>query len=456
MFRLTGDMMNIEFCERHKMLVDGDFVLAAVSGGKDSVFLLYALKELADTGRIRLACAHFDHSLRGEESDRDRHFVEKLCAELGIVCYTEKGDVAAFAVENKNGIEEAARTLRYAFLERIAEETGATKIATAHTADDNAETLLLNLIRGSGLSGLCAIPPVRGKIIRPMLEISTQEIIEYLNKGNIPYMEDSTNAEDDYMRNRLRHAVIPRLREINSSFDSNAARCIENIRADEEYLNAIAEDFLSCFETGNSLPARELAKLSAPIAARVIKKKAGGKLSRVHIEAVLQIAGGDNPHAIADLPGLRVRREFDRLVFGGESENTFSEAVLKIGEILLLPEAGLQIESENLQYFEGINNSDNPFFFQRDSICGNIVVRPKKEGDEIRIAGRRCTKTLKKLFSEARLSVNRRQIIPVIADECGPVAVYGFGIAQRCLPTREGEIICVRISETNISGRETE
>ena len=207
--------MTIDFCEKYDMLPKSGIVLCAVSGGKDSMCLLEMLRGLAPVYGFELCCAHFNHKLRGKESDRDSAFVEAYCKERDIPCYVGSDDVSAYAEENGLGIEEAARTLRYAFLEKTADEIGALCIATAHTAPDNAETLLLNLVRGSGLKGLCGIPPVRGKIIRPLLQTTGEEVLKYLEEKGIPHVEDSTNETDDYTRNRLRHRVVPELRSLN-------------------------------------------------------------------------------------------------------------------------------------------------------------------------------------------------------------------------------------------------
>lgn len=438
-------MMIIDFCEKYDMLPRGALVLCAVSGGKDSMYLLSTLMELRSEMGFKIACAHFDHRLRGAESDRDRRFVEGFCAEKGLSCYVGGADVAAYAAELKLGIEEAARKLRYEFLEKTAEEIGASRIATAHTADDNAETLLLNLSRGSGLKGLCGIPPVRGLIVRPLLETGTDEILAYLKKYGIPHVEDSTNAGDDYARNRLRHRVLPRLREQNPAFERNLIRCVSLLREDEDFLSALAEDFIKENYSESSLPAEKLVALKKPVSTRVLKSIAKGELSMTHIEAILKISASDAPHAAADVPGLRVRREYDRLVFGGEESKGFSPAAIKMGETLYLAEAGLKISSEFIENCKEIHNSDNTFFFENDSICGNIVVTARKEGDKIRLLGRNCTKTLKKLFSETGLNGMGKALVPVLRDDKGPVAVYGFGIAHRCAGKPGDDVICVTL-----------
>ena len=187
-------------------------MLCAVSGGVDSMYLLHRMAELGAQRGFAVGCAHFNHGLRGAESDRDEAFVRAQCEKLGVPFYAGRGDVASV---RGMGTEAAARELRYAFLTHCADEHGYDWIATAHTADDNAETLLLNLARGCGLRGLTGIPPQRGKLLRPMLDTTRAQAEAYLTARAIPHVEDSTNAADTYARNRVRHHAVPALESVN-------------------------------------------------------------------------------------------------------------------------------------------------------------------------------------------------------------------------------------------------
>jgi len=437
--------MNSDFCEKYAMLPRDGIVLCAVSGGKDSMYLLENLRELAPACGFELRCAHFDHRLRGEESRRDRDFVVDWCRKRGIPCYVGSADVSRAALESGLGIEEAARKLRYEFLERTADEIGAVRIATAHTADDNAETVLMNLARGSGLKGLCGIPPVRGRIIRPMLRVTSAEVTAYLEEKGIPHVEDSTNAGDEYARNRIRHRVVPELRALNGSFDTVLTRGTELLREDEDYLSSLADGFIEEKRRGNSLPAAELAALPGPVSSRVLRKMIPGELSSAHIEALTALASGGDSHACAFVPGMRVIREYDRLVFGAAVPKRIEKRALDLCGITEIPEAGLEISCLFIEKCQEINNSLNIFFFQSDSICGNITIMSRPDGEKIRLAGRKCTKSLKKLFSEAKLNGEGRDLVPVLCDEKGVIAVYGFGIAERCVPSAGDSVIRTEI-----------
>lgn len=438
--------MIIDFAVKHNMLPQGSTVLAAVSGGKDSMCLLHILKGLEKQLGFKLVCAHFDHCLRGEESKRDKSFVENYCAQANIHFVCGSADVAEYAREKGLGIEEAARILRYDFLERTADKLGAQRIATAHTAEDNAETLLMNLSRGCGLTGLCGIPPVRGKIVRPMLEMTTAEVIEYLENNGVPHVEDSSNQSDDYTRNRLRHRVIPELYRINPAFGESAARCISLLREDDEYLSTLAEDFLKDKMQGKSFLVQELVALPPPIFARVVRMASGTEISKAHVEAVQNLLTAKDPHAAADLPGIRVFRDYERLVFGQTETGEITPRTLLSGENLLIPEAGVQISRRKITKCIEIHNSVNTFCFKSGSICGNITVASRRSGENIRLAGRNCTKSLKKLFSEARLNGEGRGAVPVLYDELGAIAVSGLGIAERCIAQSGDDVDIVKIS----------
>ena len=431
--------------QKHSMLPEsGEKILCAVSGGADSVMLLHFLSRLEGT---QVVAAHFNHCLRGEESDRDELFVCSLCEKMGLKCVTARGDVAALAAESGRGTEDAARVLRYKFLRETAQKEGCTRIATAHNADDNGETVLLNITRGTGLKGLGGIPPVRGEIVRPLLQTTRAEIEEYLSEYSLEHIEDSSNAGDDYSRNRIRHRVTPVLREINPSFAENAARMTESLREDEEFLTGLAEAFIRENAEGKSLPVDKVMALHRSIRMRVFRLMHGGELSAVHCAAIENICLVRSVHAHADVPGMRVTREFDRLSFGCAGAESMPLLELVPGERLYIPECGVFIFCEFVEKCAEIHKSLNTFFFKSENICGRLYVGSRREGDKIRLEGRNCTKSLKKLFSEAKMSLNDRKLCPVIYDGEGVAAVCGFGTAQRCAAKKGDNCIIVKIEK---------
>jgi len=305
--------------------------------------------------------------------------------------------------------------------------------------------MLFNLSRGSGLKGLCGIPPVRGKIIRPMLQVTTAEVLRYLEEKGIPHVEDSTNLENEYTRNKIRHKVVPELRSLSTGFDENLIRAMTLLHEDEEFLTSLAQSFVDSNFADGTLSASKFAALPKSVSARVLQIIVPCGLSSVHIDAVRKIAVGADCHAYADVPGRRVVRDYDALIFGAKEASKITKRKVQIGGITEISEAGLEITCEFINNYKEIHNSFNIFFFKSDSICGNIFVESRLEGEKIRLMGRNCTKTLKKLFSEAKLNGENMGLIPVLYDEKGAIAVYGFGIADRCQPNVGERVIKIEI-----------
>lgn len=419
-----------------ELLPAGGLILCAVSGGADSMYLLCRLRALG----YPVAAAHYNHGLRGAEADRDEALVRVFCDSHDVPFIAGRGDVRSMAADRHMGLEEAAREARYAFLERAADECGAAVIATAHTADDNLETMLMHLARGTGLAGLCGIPPVRGRVVRPMLDVTRDEVTAYLHAHGIPHAEDSTNAEDLFARNRIRHTAVPALRAENPNAAAAAARAAALLREDEAYLSGLAAAFVRENETEHSLPAGALCALPRPVATRAVRIMAGRQLSAEHTEAILRAArdGG-----FADVPGLRAGRAADRLVFGVSETDSLPDRALFPGASVLLPEAGLAVICERMDVCPAlVHKSFNTFYFKCENICGNITVTARKPGDAFRPAGRGCTKTMKQLFSELGIPAWERGRVPVLRDEAGVLAVCGMPAAERaCAVPGDGNII---------------
>lgn len=443
-------MKTIEFIKENGLIKAGDRVLCAVSGGADSMCLLHLLHSNAAALGIAVCAASFDHRLRGESSRRDCEFVARWCAERGIDCVLGGEDVRQYAAQTCTGIEEAARACRYAFLEGSAEELGCGLIATAHNADDNAETMLLNLTRGSGLKGLCGIPPRRGIIIRPLLSTTRAQIEEYLRENGVTHVDDSTNESDDYTRNVLRHHVMPVLKGINPAFSEAAFRTARLLREDEEYLGGMAEEAYREHYKNGALPVAALRALPKPAAVRVLRLICGRGLSAVHAEAVYTLCEGTG-RSSADIPGMRVSRDAGVLYFGLEYD-ALKPRTLISGESFGLDECGLAVQTELIENCREVFKSFNIFDFKYDSICGKMSLTSRAEGDKIRLRYRGCTKSLKDLFSERKMSRRERDLTPVIRDEKGPVAVYGFGIAERCAAEPGDTVIRVKINKLNCTG----
>jgi len=454
----------LKFADEYEMLPASATIIVCVSGGADSMCLLKALMQISDERDLKLAVAHFNHNLRGAESDADETFVRKFCLSNDIAYHCGAGDVRLYAKQNGLSIEVAARDLRYAFFYELAKTIDAEQIATAHTADDNAETIIINLTRGAGGSGLSGIPPVRGKVIRPMLKMTRDEVIQFLAEHAVAFVEDSTNLTDVYTRNKIRHLVIPILREINPRFNEALMTTAKLMRADEEVLLQRADEFITKDKhahkmcniksdiedkqsgilknvgTGRSVNCAELLKLPFAVSSRVIRRLYGGNLAFRHVQACLALCQNKNPSAKLSLKAMTVYRAYDRIVFEPAScsgAQGFTPIFPTDGCSALISEAGLKISGATVTYNEesaNINKTFTSFLFKTIDIYGKITVRPRREGDKIRLTGQDGTKTLKKLFIERRIPAGKRASIPVIADDKGVLAVYGLGMGDRAVP----------------------
>jgi tRNA(Ile)-lysidine synthase len=405
-------------------------VLCGVSGGADSVFMLHVLKKLCERRKIKICAAHFEHGIRGDESMRDAAFVAEMCENLGIECMIGHGSVPEYATQNHIGLEEAARKLRYEFLEEAREKFSCDYIATAHNADDNAETMLFNLARGAGGKGLCGIPQIRGNIIRPILGITRDEIEEYLRLNNIPHVEDSTNASDDYSRNLIRHRVMPTLKEINPAFSSAVSRTAELLRRDEECLSKLAEAFIEKNYDGESVPAKDLYEFPDAIASRVIRQILEENVSFVHINAVLALARKSGL-GYADICGRRICADQGRIYFNVRRGVSISERPLVIGGATDIPEAEVKIKTCFDIFNRDVNDSLTTLQLKYENICHDLSCSGRKNGDKFAPADRGCTKTLKSLFLERKMTQAQRDKTVVIRDGESVAAVIGFGIDEK-------------------------
>lgn len=439
--------MNIDIIEKYNMLPKGTRLLCAVSGGADSMCLLKLMLSLRDELGISVCAAHFEHGIRGEESLRDANFVADWCKENNVELVLEQGKAESYAKAHSMGLEEAARELRYDFLARAAEKTECDKIATAHNADDNVETMLFNFARGTGSAGLCGIPPVRGNIIRPLLGCTRAEIENYLSENHIPHVEDSSNASDDYSRNIIRHKVIPVLREINPGLSAAAGRTAELLREDEAYLSQQAENFIRKNYDGESLSAEKLLNLPRPVSARVIRSLSEKKLSYRHVDDLLKLCRGEGL-GYADVPGQRIKREKGRIYFKDESRNEIQERVLLPDSETAIPELGLKIKTSigvKPEKTKEINDLFKTYLFKYENICGNIMLTGRKNGDSLRPVGRNCTKSLKKLFLEAGYTQRQRDMTPVLRDDGGVLAVCGLAVSQRVQAEKGDKVLRIEI-----------
>ena len=402
-----------EFSRRQGLIQPGDKIVCAVSGGADSMALLWAMYLLKEEWNLDISAAHFNHRLRGAESDRDEAFVREFCDGYGIPLHVGSGTI----VPGKKGLEAAARDARYAFLRTLPG-----KIATAHTADDNAETLLMHLVRGTGLKGLGGIMPQNGNVIRPMLSITRQEIEDFLAEYAVDHITDSSNNGDDFLRNRLRHHVMPLLKEENPKLSQNLSAMALRLRQDEEALSQQA-----AFEGAPQVEV--LRKMAPAVRARALEKflKDSGvrEPEAVHIRQAEALVFSENPSARANFPGgLIIGRKYDILIIASADN---SEIPYRI----------------SCSAAEEITNTTDSFTVVP---VGDVYIRARQTGDAVRLPG--GTKSLKKLFIDRKIPAAQRNCVPVICDDLGILAVGGIGVnldrAATELPATRIQLIPVK------------
>lgn len=421
----------LDMIRRYEMVQPGDRVICAVSGGADSVALLLAMYLLKEKLDICLEAAHFNHQLRGEESDRDETFVRQLCDRYDIALHVGSAEVKP----GKKGLEAAARDARYAFFATLEG-----KIATAHTADDNAETVLMHLVRGTGLKGLGGISPVRGNLIRPMLLVTREQVLAFLEEYHQNFVVDSSNETDAFLRNRLRHRVMPLLRQENPRLSENLSSMAMRLRYDEEVLRQTLDcsDGLDVQQVKTMHPALRSRAISEFLQQSGVREPDAAAISKT--EALLF---SDKPSAKAVFPGgITVCRRYEKLVSIRETL-PLEQIPLQCPGAVVLPQLGLRIICEDATSV--INDSSTFTVIPQ----GQIVVRARRSGDVMTLPG--GTKSLKKLLIDRKIPADSRDRIPVIADDNGILGVYGIGPSRiRCadhLPAMQIRIESIKQKE---------
>lgn len=415
----------LTFIRQQDMVRPGDTVICALSGGADSVALLWGLYLLREKLQIRLEAAHFNHNLRGEESDGDEAFVKELCARYDIPLHVGRGAV----VSGAKGLEASARDARYSFLLSLPG-----KIATAHTADDNAETVLMHMVRGTGLKGLGGITPVRDRLIRPMLGITRQEVEVFLEEYYIPHIHDSSNDTDAFLRNRLRHHVMPQLQRENPRFSQSLSAMALRLREDEALLQALTDGA----KTTDVAQLRQLQPgLRTRVLAALLDEWGVKEPSAEHIGLLENVVFSERPSASAAFPGgVTVGRNYDRLEKIATADR-FCVSLPCPGAVSL-PHLGLRVICKAGTVTE---QSDTTFCVAAE---GEIVIRSRREGDSIRLPG--GTKRLKKLFIDRKIPASKRDQIPVVADPSGVLGIWGIGVNLDRAPS-EGNCVLIRFEQ---------
>lgn len=429
------------YIRKHQMIQEGDRIVAGVSGGADSVCLLFALLEYRKQVDFALKVVHIEHGIRGKSSLEDAAFVEKLCMEQQVPFACFHLDIPRIAEKEKQTLEEAGRQMRYRIFEEVLEEWKGNKIAVAHNRNDQAETMLFQILRGSGLKGCAGIRPVRGKVIRPLLSTDRKQIEAWLKKKGISWREDETNQEEDYTRNSIRRQILPMMEErINAEAVAHLFALSEELQETESFLEKESRDaFEQCVTILQEEARIRLAifkQKEVLIRKRIIRmclKEIGCGLkdiTREHIAMILRLTESESGKSV-DLPGeWEARREFAELVIG------------RPGKTELLPEKELMINGvtpfgkgcfrTRLFPFENQQISQKTYtkWLDYDKIKGALVIRSRHAGDYLIVNRQGGKKKLKAYLTEEKIPVSQKDQIPLLCREEEVFWVIGHRIGE--------------------------
>ncbi|MBQ1222688.1 MAG: tRNA lysidine(34) synthetase TilS [Oscillospiraceae bacterium] len=419
----------LEWIGSLNLVSKGEKVLCAFSGGADSVAMTLILHENREALGIDVVAAHVNHMLRGAEADRDEEFCRCFCERHGIPFYPLRGDAAKLAAELGTGTEDAARTLRYSLLSGIS----ADRIAVAHNADDNLETVVMRLARGGGTRGLSGIPPVNGKVIRPIMVLSRSEVEEFCRLRSESWVTDSTNLSDDYTRNKIRHRVISELKELNPNVCGLVLENSLRMRAEDAYLDREAEELIAA-EGG--LTVRILEGADPVIAKRMIRiegDKKGVSLDGKTVEKLLALSLSGKSRFYYHVSGCRFVGEYGRLRF--EKSEEAEEFCFELSADRPVETARWRITMvPRGSEIKNVYRKFNIFSLNSDKIQGTLVVRSRRSGDMFSRNRGAGTKKLSRVFSDMKTEISLRNTLPLLADDGGVIYVPMIGANSRREP----------------------
>lgn len=425
---------------RYRLVQPGEGVLVAVSGGQDSLALLHALLRVAPSLRLRVCAAHVEHGIRGQASRMDAAFVRRLCGEWGVPFCMRAVDAPGQAAAQGENLEQTARELRYTALLEMMGQCGCDKVATAHHQDDQAETLLLRLLRGSGPQGLTGIQPARADgVIRPLLLADKVQIRAYCQAWRIPHREDATNADVRYARNYLRHRVLPLLCEINPAAPAAIARAAQALQVDADLLHTLEQQAYGDCVTGKRLDCAAVAALHPALRARVLAEYAGmlgvKELSEQRLRALEALVLLGRQGAVVQLHGLSLRREYGGILpdapHAVRRQRCYACAVpgetqTQEGTLTATPWALADCapgESPNVQYMDA------------DALPTLLTLRCRRTGDTIHPLGAPGHRSLKKYLIDKKIPAHQREELWILAKDGEVYWVIGQGISQKAALT---------------------
>ncbi len=430
----------LRLIERHNLIKRGDKLLLALSGGRDSVYALIFLKKFQAKLNIELAALHVNHLLRGEESDEDEKFCKTLCEKEGIEYYSVKVDVKKFAAENKFSIEEAARELRYKNLDEYLQFSKSDKIVTAHIQEDNTETVLFNMLRGTGLKGLAGIPLKRDKVIRPFLTLSKEEITNYLVENNIDFRDDSTNEDISFKRNYLRLEILPMLRKnINPALDENIFKLSEIVTNSYSVIKDLvsSEASKNIIKNDNSLEIKLNIRtdLNDKLLSEAIKinyeDMFGITPSFSDLQSIIKLMNLQVGKRIDLSSNFTVVRERESIVISvREIEKVIEEKIIGFDEVIEIGNVTIgsePVEKEMIEY----EKSKNVEYISADNFANSFTIRKWRNGDTFKPLGMDGTKKISDFLTEQKVKSGERKDQFVLVNKVNIVWVVGLRIDDR-------------------------
>lgn len=443
--------------EKYRMVNHGDKVLLAVSGGPDSVCMAHVLCKIAPEYGLDLHFVYFDHGIR-EATHKEMEFVKNMAREQGYGFTSGKADVPGYAKLEGISIEEAARKLRYKFLEEVAGSEGCDKIALGHTASDQVETLIFRLARGTGLRGLTLIPPKRDRYIRPLIEVTREQVLEYLRQENIPYMLDHSNYSLEYTRNFIRHRIVPLLREINPRIETSVLRLREIAEREvAERMRRVRELWTQLIEEGKHGLFVKLEPFSELhdaikcwiIEEAIIKVKGGlGKIGKLHIEQVLRFINSGKTGNRIELPGLYIINYYNKVLI-----------TPRLPEEVIPSPVELPVEGEatwgNYKFVTRIFSRKgelmfSPYiaYFDMSEIDPPLMIRARQPGDRMRIFGKGYWKKLQDIFVDLKVPRYVRDLVPLVCDKNHILWVVGYKrSAHAAITSTTQEVLEIKVTQ---------
>ncbi len=410
--------------ERFSMLDGAKSVAIGLSGGADSVCLFDILKKLSAGYGFKLVAVHVNHNLRGSEALRDLHFVEQLCADNDVELKLFSYSVAETAEKEKIGVEECGRKLRYEAFQSV----GCDKIAVAHSLSDCIETTVFNLVRGSSLSGVCRIPPTRGKIIRPLIDCTAEEIRDYCRENALSFVVDSTNLHDDYSRNYIRNNIVPLFSKLNPDFEKSFCRFYDSVERDNTFISKKAKELLRV-TTVNENEFKRNAFLSVDEAVfyrtvrLMLENKMKKQVEKRHIDLAAEIIMNEGTLQLSG--DLFISADRDIIFFHSPTDNAKPWSVNEEDGVFVSPYKKYSLlisEPNESSSFRGGNTCDAALLKEP------LLMRSRREKDSLKLPKRGVTKTLKKLFNEKKIPPEKRNRIAVLESNGEIVWVEGFGV----------------------------